>query len=185
MALAMAKGKVEFQSTLPQGERLRTPPDCQMEPNFNPRSHKGSDVAVSSVGCMNSKISIHAPTRGATTDFFPRYFPYGNFNPRSHKGSDNIALDMSIAALISIHAPTRGATGCLFLRRPSKKYFNPRSHKGSDCGGKVSFTAEQDFNPRSHKGSDPSANRSKVIVSNFNPRSHKGSDKMEKTGACQ
>ena len=57
------------------------------------------------------RISIHAPTRGATLccgvdDCFTI-----DFNPRSHEGSDisfiNIRRDLYT---ISIHAPTRGAT---------------------------------------------------------------------------
>ena len=80
---------VSFQSTLPQGERP--------EPaNFTAR---------------NRRISIHAPTRGATG--FESYLSNNteNFNPRSHKGSDRIPKDITDKlSPISIHAPTRGAT---------------------------------------------------------------------------
>ena len=78
-------------------------------------------------------ISIHAPTRGATSDHPGNPLPSGNFNPRSHKGSDPpcfpcytthpyfnprshkgsdvyILLSLRQAIFISIHAPTRGAT---------------------------------------------------------------------------
>ena len=34
--------------------------------DFNPRSHKGSDVVVMCLVQVNKEISIHAPTRGAT-----------------------------------------------------------------------------------------------------------------------
>ena len=100
-----------FQSTLPRGERQYF--------------HFCSK--------MLKKISIHAPTRGATT--FPGTFrsTYNYFNPRSHEGSDMIApYDWQLLqvfqstlprgerhgssqfsgmpVVISIHAPTRGAT---------------------------------------------------------------------------
>ena len=76
-----------FQSTLPQGERRRVIALAHIIKNFNPRSHKGSDtdVVAEQVGFC---ISIHAPTRGATS------ISSGIFSNPS----------------ISIHAPTRGAT---------------------------------------------------------------------------
>ena len=58
--------KMEFQSTLPQGERRPFLPagDANIR-DFNPRSHKGSDK-MDEHGKYNFNISIHAPTRGAT-----------------------------------------------------------------------------------------------------------------------
>ena len=62
--------------------------------NFNPRSHERSDTAE--IGfCERTGISIHAPTRGATSVF-------------------TICFS---STQISIHAPTRGAT----LHRPKSK----------------------------------------------------------------
>ena len=55
--------------------------------NFNPRSHKGSDENYLP-GAGQSEISIHAPTRGATTAAIRSDPGTGYFNPRSHKGSD-------------------------------------------------------------------------------------------------
>ena len=76
-----------FQSTLPRGERHAHLRQSCCSHDFNPRSHEGSD----SQGCrvsVSPRISIHAPTRGATVHIS------GNFT----------------VAMISIHAPTRGAT---------------------------------------------------------------------------
>ena len=61
---------LEFQSTLPQGER---PKDKIGKFAFN-------------------KISIHAPTRGATSASKSEDSRARNFNPRSHKGSDRCQL---------------------------------------------------------------------------------------------
>ena len=58
--------------------------------NFNPRSHERSDFG-SKLFPICSTISIHAPTRGATS-------PVGA---------------MFVGNNISIHAPTRGATAIL------------------------------------------------------------------------
>ena len=55
--------------------------------HFNPRSHKGSDE-VPGNDHREVRISIHAPTRGAT----------------------NQGGNMTKEQIISIHAPTRGAT---------------------------------------------------------------------------
>ena len=54
-----------FQSTLPQGERQFLVNITSKGDNFNPRSHKGSDIAIM-LTTSAANISIHAPTRGAT-----------------------------------------------------------------------------------------------------------------------
>ena len=165
-----------FQSTLPQGERHNCLCSLIQQSYFNPRSHKGSDDARKFNATAN-KISIHAPTRGATQNL----------------------LSLNHIKAISIHAPTRGATCSrqhLFricykfqstlpqgerqyakIKRPRRQpYFNPRSHKGSDHRFNVWLTESGNFNPRSHKGSDISRTTFSCLHRNFNPRSHKGSD---------
>ena len=57
-------------------------------------------------------ISIHAPTRGATTQFFAKLHKKPNFNPRAHTGRDFVQTTKPAKRDISIHAPTRGATPC-------------------------------------------------------------------------
>ena len=160
----------EFQSTLPRGERLQTlspvPPVLYFNPRshegsdfrrllicyrrlyFNPRSHEGSDLAAYAAATGGLQISIHAPTRGATTQqisfvtdnqTFQSTLPRGErrlscipcsplfyFNPRSHEGSDTLHL----------------------VQTQHRKYFNPRSHEGSDIpfvslnlSGKISIHA--------------------------------------------
>ena len=100
---------MQFQSTLPQGERPLSGPHMSQIRNFNPRSHEGSDRTVKSI------------TRS------PIYF-----NPRSHEGSDGIITVIQIGRVISIHAPTRGATAGYSAQSFFTYYFNPRSHEGSD-----------------------------------------------------
>ena len=77
--------------------------------NFNPRSYKRSDQGIYSKR-KYLKISIHAPTRGATMN--------------STKYVSNM--------LISIHAPTRGATRTSDVFCGTADDFNPRSYKRSD-----------------------------------------------------
>ena len=99
--------------------------------NFNPRSHERSDHFQRTLWRLLCHISIHAPTRGATspgtTPLRWHWFQYTlpreerhitpeqweqlkNFNPRSHERSDNYIPDEFKSYIISIHAPTRGAT---------------------------------------------------------------------------
>ena len=56
----------QFQSTLPQGERPYAQQGRYLYMDFNPRSHKGSDFTACGILYMPTRISIHAPTRGAT-----------------------------------------------------------------------------------------------------------------------
>ena len=78
---------------------------------FNPRTHTGCDF-IRSVKHLIVRVSIHAPTRGATTTLSKVMCP--------------------TQQSVSIHAPTRGATlqgqiyGVFYYR------FNPRTHTGCD-----------------------------------------------------
>ena len=77
-----------FQSTLPRGERPSAERLGGVLWDFNPRSHEGSDLLWSGYRTKLRDISIHAPTRGATS----------------------ISSVTDPVFIISIHAPTRGAT---------------------------------------------------------------------------
>ena len=59
---------------------------------------------------IRSRISIHAPARGATKE----------------------TRDYCEMILISIHAPARGATGERKSKKRGAKYFNPRTRTGCD-----------------------------------------------------
>ena len=99
--------------------------------NFNPRSHERSDHFQRTLWRLLCHISIHAPTRGATspgtTPLRWHWFQYTlpreerhitpeqweqlkNFNTRSHERSDYDIRRDRHGGYISIHAPTRGAT---------------------------------------------------------------------------
>ena len=127
------------------------------------------------INLVETDISIHAPTRGATRS----YLPVGS------------------GVFISIHAPTRGATLKVFTLRintlfqstllqeerhtfhPHRAFhqdFNPRSYKRSDPTVPSEFTGGRNFNPRSYKRSDCRGGISSCVEWNFNPRSYKRSD---------
>ena len=100
---------------------------------FNPRTHTGCDSLKLSFTLSLPKfqsthphgvrqslrpsatlfhvVSIHAPTRGATSHDCYSPFSVSCFNPRTHTGCDLVVLTSSNNLIIvSIHAPTRGAT---------------------------------------------------------------------------
>ena len=79
-------------------------------------------------------VSIHAPTRGATSHDCYSPFSVSCFNPRTHTGCDLVVLTSSNNLIIvSIHAPTRGATFVYRgTDRPQFCRFNPRTHTGCD-----------------------------------------------------
>ena len=111
---------------------------------FNPRSREGSDI----FRCQNSQrepISIHAPARGATRQYF----------------------HCCLLLHISIHAPARGATRSSALFPVLPVYFNPRSREGSDHFARLPFIRLNHFNPRSREGSDVAPNIFRAVPGSF------------------
>ena len=121
--------------------------------DFNPRSYKRSDIvgiclcvgyvvfqstllqeerqAWDCISGRGQRISIHAPTRGATI-FLTFIIPF---------------------LLISIHAPTRGATMVLVSSSESH-IFQSTLLQEERLQSKNRFTSFRYFNPRSYKRSD-------------------------------
>ena len=77
-----------FQSTLPRGERRRADDRGKRSIlHFNPRSHEGSDTSSPWYPVFH-KISIHAPTRGATLTApltFVLILPFQSALPRGER----------------------------------------------------------------------------------------------------
>ena len=143
---------------------------------FNPRTHTGCDDYP---GRIRSAywVSIHAPTRGATSGMLDGLPGTGSFNPRTHTGCDLQTVCALNFGFVSIHAPTRGATNpssgssCVFASFQSTHPHGVR-HPGGQIvlvvtkvsihaptrGATVLFpirTAQKtSFNPRTHTGCD-------------------------------
>ena len=141
-----------FQSTLPHGERHSPILSPVQKPNFNPRSHTGSDPCRYCGSNRQQQFQSTLP-HGERRKLIFMIRMFTNFNPRSHTGSDKMEKMSADTYMISIHAPTRGATrhGAADLQvngfqstlphgerllPPFRMYpvynFNPRSHTGSD-----------------------------------------------------
>ena len=123
-----------FQSTHPHGVRLSTLgkifscTDWFQSTHPHGVRHRGKVQPV-----LQRAVSIHAPTRGATSIisesvfkvlfqsthphgvrplFVVAYDSSGCFNPRTHTGCDFCLYPYISKHSVSIHAPTRGATVC-------------------------------------------------------------------------
>ena len=144
----------EFQSTLPQGERLTKRLLNKISLYFNPRSHKGSDRApLSSLAYPN--ISIHAPTRGATGIYSKNKSLLNISIHAPTRGATCIDFLMLIVFLaISIHAPTRGATQIQNFCTAHSTISIHAPTRGATILSHFVNGRSSDFNPRSHKGSD-------------------------------
>ena len=85
------------------------------------------------IGTMTSCLSIHAPTRGATSAQ-PFFIHIINFQSTLLQEERQFLFPvMHWTGLLSIHAPTRGATIQRHLHCADKIAFNPRSYKRSDA----------------------------------------------------
>ena len=124
---------MEFQSTLPRGERPDEVIYGKDEFCFNPRSREGSDKNVKKGLLMR----------------------YG-FNPRSREGSDELRQANGVNALrVSIHAPARGATQSTKSTRQCRVMFQSTLPRGERRITGRSRCLSGSFNPRSREGSDP------------------------------
>ena len=171
--------------------------------SFNPRAHAGRDTNSPTVIVMHiqfqstrprgarhraaeafrpqHQVSIHAPTRGATSTSNGNTFPHPCFNPRAHAGRDSCFRRVLISGFrfnprahagrdaqtsnllpqtsVSIHAPTRGATRRTSSYTCRTRCFNPRAHAGRDR--EIQYHGRlylRRFNPRAHAGRDPTVN---------------------------
>ena len=91
-----------------------------------------SDNGLKQMGCS---ISIHAPTRGATLACANTSAKCAISIHAPTRGATYGDNDTWEVCKISIHAPTRGATFMIPTVKIKPLYFNPRSHKGSDFAG--------------------------------------------------
>ena len=147
--------------------------------------------------CISGSISIHAPTKGATTlyDMYDYYRTISIHAPT--KGATPVYVEVNGSTLISIHAPTKGATQNtddpdaeirISIHAPTKgatisRYIFYRNigfqstlpRRERQCN-RSHLLGNCYFNPRSHEGSDNYEVEMKMHARDFNPRSHEGSD---------
>ena len=163
---------------------------------FNPRTHEGCDskslycdayrtlfqsthprgvrLAALNSFTLVRLVSIHAPTRGATTQMdidradmlFQSTHPRGVrlrqlsistllacFNPRTHEGCDHRPHNYKQKIGVSIHAPTRGAT-LSTLKTWVTGQFQSTHPRGVRLTIRSLMQMFGSFNPRTHEGCD-------------------------------
>ena len=124
----------EFQSTLPHGERLWFGTNSTRTMSFNPRSHMGSDSSAVAIFCPakvsihaptwgatearrraeeRRRVSIHAPTWGATSPTLSSSAPSGFQSTLPHGERPTGPTITAATSGVSIHAPTWGATATI------------------------------------------------------------------------
>ena len=83
----------------------------ELDFSFNSRSREGSDLADLVDLLHDSKVSIHAPVKGATEDAAPSNAPQEVSIHAPVKGATADALSsVGVKVSVSIHAPVKGAT---------------------------------------------------------------------------
>ena len=114
---------------------------CQRDWGFNPRAREGRDTRRAQFE-ITGFVSIHAPARGATLQFFAHRCKRVLFQSTRPRGArQKICSPVTLKLTVSIHAPARGAT-------PAPT---------------VAWHALS-FNPRAREGRDPASERRKVFV---------------------
>ena len=94
----------------------------------------------------SSKVSIHAPLRGATSLILSVDATLPGFNPRTPAGCDpGAAGESSLLGRVSIHAPLRGATPGASGIGGECRSFNPRTPAGCDPRGSTSASLSLRF----------------------------------------
>ena len=78
--------------------------------SFNPRAREGRDTADCFSDGMLIEVSIHAPARGATTDFLRQRHVGGVSIHAPARGATSEPREPQTRDCVSIHAPARGAT---------------------------------------------------------------------------
>ena len=181
---SLALPKEAFQSTHPRGvRRKKFAKLCVHGLSFNPRTHEGCDKAFAEAGVKDSEfqsthprgvrlipvpfdyspaiVSIHAPTRGATTAGIIAEGSIICFNPRTHEGCD---AWRKVFGLLNMQFQSTHPRGV----RPGAKFsacstcsFNPRTHEGCDWTRRVTYRYKSFcFNPRTHEGCDNASTQS-------------------------
>ena len=131
-------GGKEFQSTLPQGERLWEREEVKRMTVISIHAPTRGATQWVIKGDEKMIISIHAPTRGATITWQETDRTKMISIHAPTRGATIFSVFLPVEPIISIHAPTRGATQNSKQQNTQSKHFNPRSHKGSDrlCTGR-------------------------------------------------
>ena len=174
-AISIDGNVVEFQSTHPLGVRQDADGNKTLFPKFQSTHPLGVRPVNDGRIVFDSRVSLHAPTRGATYYIF---------------------LFMLVRN-VSIHAPTRGATSEkqteiqfgmfqsthplgvrleTMLELSSSLSFNPRTHSGCDIKAIRPMSVSDVSIHAPTRGATNRLDVNNQIWNSFNPRTHSGCD---------
>ena len=172
---------------------------------FNPRPHAGGDFRPC-YAAGRRRVSIRAPTRGATRSphgrcprprrYHPRPHAGGDpsswscldtveVHPRPHAGGDVVTPLPTRSSVRFNRAPIAGGDSNRIGTRPRKaSCFNPRPHAGGDSRYFCDGAAYASFNPRPHAGGDGFASVCSSLLSVFQSAPPRGG-RPEWHGRCR
>ena len=121
-----------FQSTRPRGARRKFLMTSKVIVRFQSTRPRGARQTLGYQVIYISKVSIHAPARGATQT--PKgYDTYEIVSIHAPaRGATDFVVPLPLSYAVSIHAPARGATTTLRPLSPRGGCFNPRAREGRD-----------------------------------------------------
>ena len=146
--------QIEFQSTLPRRERLRTLHNGSRMLIFQSTLPRRERLGFDYYEPESEVISIHAPAKGATgkalDDLLDLIFQ--STLPRRERQAQKRSFIISEKFQSTLPRRERQTTLSLSTL---PLYFNPRSREGSDLHQQISrYRLMYYFNPRSREGSD-------------------------------
>ena len=166
----------EFQSTHPHGVRRYNRSAFFTDSKFQSTHPHGVRQQIVELITAKKEVSIHAPTRGATTDFhvytnhdkFQSTHPHGvrhykyllvrfpiEFQSTHPHGVRRAKLSFCNLRLRFQSTHPHGVRRLIVVvSRTITKSFNPRTHTGCDHLGKTVVLRQDGFNPRTHTGCD-------------------------------
>ena len=161
---------------------MKEHPEITDEVDFNPRTREGCDEMFFDDALTASRISIHAPVKGATVQ--PDITGDRAVSISIHapvKGATKQPAVPCLRISISIHAPVKGATASISASRASSPNFNPRTREGCDA----LFPPNEPFFKLISihapvKGATSFTSSSRPLPFNFNPRTREGCDRYTK-----
>ena len=124
-----------FQFTHPGGVRLTSPwRVCATSLSFNSRTREGCDFFFTTLIPVSSKVSIHAPGRGATATRRARRHCASSFNSRTREGCDtDLFIPDALDYEFQFTHPGGVRPAGVLIRLSEASSFNSRTREGCDA----------------------------------------------------
>ena len=163
-----------FQSTHSRGVRHHLALILLYPDLFQSTHSRGVRRKILPIHRGNTKVSIHALTRSATSGVFIQIFTYRSFNPRTHEECDKHQRKLQEKQQVSIHALTRSATLLRLLVWFSRHLFQSTHSRGvRQCFSRNEKVFEM-FQSTHSRGVRPVANQLSEMLTMFQSTHSRG-----------